>query len=285
MNCTFSIGDPIPSGLTDRYIDTRANSKRLGTYCVVGASVRGRLHEYNQTPRDDAFAARCNGKWLAVAVSDGVGSRPLSRYGASFVVNKLCTRFFHAATQLERHGLEATVHNAFHRTRADIEQFALQRNTSLEDLHCTLLGLILNVESGVLGIGQIGDGLILGLTYDKRAIPLVEPPGPDEVGATYVFTQTDWEQYFHSVGFLFEEAQEFQTFYLMTDGVADDCQYGPPIDILQRWANDMDREIRMFPPMRTAQRLKRYLATYHARGSFDDRTLVAVYREYSNRGC
>ncbi len=284
MNFRFSIGDPIPSQLTDRYIGMRANSRRLGTYCIVGASVRGRLHEYNDTPRDDAFAARSNGRWLAVAVSDGVGSRPLSRYGASFAVNELCSRFFHSVAQLECHGPEEIVHNAFHKTRADIEQFASQQNTPLEDLHCTLLGLILNIESGVVGIGQIGDGLILGLTDEKRAITLVEPPAPDDVGATYVFTQTNWEQYFCSVGLLFDKAERFKTFYLMTDGVADDCQYGPPTDILQRWANDMDREIRMFPPMKTAQRLKRYLATYQVKGSFDDRTLVAVYRQQDNQG-
>lgn len=246
---------------------------------MIGASVRGRLHEYNETSRDDAFAARCNGRWLAVAVSDGLGSRPLSRYGASFAANKLSTRFFHSVTQLEYHGLEETVHNAFHKTREDIERFASQQNTPLEDLHCTLLGLILNVESGVVGVGQIGDGLILGLTDEKRAITLAKPPAPDDVGATYVFTQTNWEQYFHSVGLSVDKAESLKTFYLMTDGVADDCQYGPPTDILQRWANDMDREIRMFPPMKTAQRLKRYLATYHVKGSFDDRTLVAVYRQ------
>lgn len=279
MNRRFSIGDPIPSRITNKYIDVRANSRRLGTYCVVGASVRGRLHEYSKTPRDDAFCARYNGKWLAVALSDGVGSCPLSRYGASFAVNKLCTRFFYSVNQLNRHGLEYTIYNAFHKTRADIEQFASQQNTPLEDLHCTLLGLILNIESGVIGIGQVGDGLILGLTDEKRAITLVEAPAPNEVGATYVFTQIDWEQYFCFGGFLLERAKKFKTFYLMTDGVADDCQYGPPSNILQRWALDMDREIRMFPPAKTAQRLKRYLATYQVKGSFDDRTLVAVYRQ------
>jgi len=160
-----------------------------------------------------------------------------------------------------------------------MEQFALKHNTPLDDLHCTLLGLILNIETGIVGIGQIGDGLILGLTNEKEAITLLEPPVPDEVGATYVFTQTNWEQYFHSAGLLSDEAERFKTFYLMTDGVADDCQYGPPPDILERWANDMDREIRMFPPMKTAQRLRRYLATYQVKGSFDDRTLVAVYRQ------
>ena len=279
MNRRFSIGGPIPSQLTDKHIDKRANSARLGRYCVVGASVRGKLHIHNKFPRDDAFAARSNGTWLAVAVSDGVGSRRLSRYGASFAVNRLCTRVFYSTTKLKWNGLEEALYNAFRKTRADMERFALKQNIPLGDLHCTLLGLFLNIETGVIGVGHIGDGLILGLTEEKEAIPLVEPPVPDEVGATYVFTQDNWERYFYCKAFLGEEAQHFTTFYLMTDGVADDCQYGPPPDILQRWANDMDREIRMFPLPKTAQRLRKYLATYQAKGSFDDRTLVVVYRQ------
>jgi len=279
MNRRFSIGDPIPSQLTDKHIDMRANSARLGGYRVVGASVRGRLHKYNKVPRDDAFAVRSNGKWLAVAVSDGVGSRKLSRYGASLSVNRLCTRFFYSATSLKENGLEEALYNAFRKTRADTEQFALKQNIPLGDLHCTLLGLFLNIEAGVIGIGHIGDGLILGLTDGREVISLAESLTPEEVGATYVFTQTNWEQYFCFEALPLERAREFKTICLMTDGVADDCQYGPPPDILQHWVNDMDREIRMFSPAKTAQRLKKYLATYQVKGSFDDRTLVVVYRQ------
>ncbi|PIU55819.1 MAG: hypothetical protein COS87_03935 [Chloroflexi bacterium CG07_land_8_20_14_0_80_45_17] len=279
MNSKFSIGDPIPSQLTDRHIAMRASSARSGGYCVVGASVRGRLHRYNEVPRDDAFAARSNGTWLAVAVSDGVGSRKLSRYGASFAVNRVCTRFFYGASKVKSKGLEEAIRDAFRKTQADIERFALKQNIALENLHCTLLGLFLDVETGAVGIGQIGDGLILGLANKGEAIPLIEPHIPEEVGATYVLTQTDGEHYSCFEALPSEKVREFKTFYLMTDGVADDCQYGPPSGILQRWANDMDREIRMFPRAKTAQRLKKYLATYQVKGSFDDRTLVIVYRQ------
>jgi len=279
MNRKFSIGDPIPSQLTDKHIDMRANSARLGRYCVIGASVQGRLHKYNRVPRDDAFAVRSNGKWLAVAVSDGVGSRKLSRYGASFAVNRVCTRFFYNASKVKLKGVEEATREAFRKTQADTQQFALKQNIALENLHCTLLGLFLDIETGVIGIGQIGDGLILGLANKGEAIPIAEPRIPEEVGATYVLTQDNWERYFCFDTLASEKAREIKTFYLMTDGVADDCQYGPPTDILQRWASDIDREIRMFPPAKTAQRLRRYLATYGAKGSFDDRTLVIVYKQ------
>jgi len=284
MNRRFTIGDPISSQLTDKHINMRANSARVGEYCVVGASVRGRLHVYNKVPRDDAFAVRSNGVWLAIAVSDGVGSQPLSRFGASLAVNRLCTRLFYSVAKLNQSGREEVVRNAFRKTRADMEQFALKQNILLGDLHCTLLGLFLNIETGVIEIGQIGDGRILGLTDGKEAIPLVEPPAPEEVGATYVLTQDNWEWYFCSCALSTKKARHFKTFYLMTDGVADDCQCGPPPDILQRWANDIDQESRMFSPAKTAQRLGRYLATYQVKGSFDDRTLVIIYKGKDNQG-
>lgn len=60
-----------------------------GPYLVVGASAIGQIHLARGLPRDDAFVIRSAGPWLAVAVADGVGSRPLSRYGATYVVEAL----------------------------------------------------------------------------------------------------------------------------------------------------------------------------------------------------
>ncbi|MFZ5898677.1 MAG: protein phosphatase 2C domain-containing protein [Bacillota bacterium] len=60
-----------------------------GPYLVVGASALGQIHLALGTPRDDAFVVRAAGPWLAVAVADGVGSRPLSRYGATYVAEAL----------------------------------------------------------------------------------------------------------------------------------------------------------------------------------------------------
>ena len=62
---------------------------KVGSYLITGASAAGQMHVARGLPRDDAFAVRAFGPWLAVAVADGVGSRPLSRYGASYVVESL----------------------------------------------------------------------------------------------------------------------------------------------------------------------------------------------------
>ncbi len=67
----------------------RAVGTDVGGYVVVGASVAGRSHAARGRPRDDAFAVRCAGPWLAIAVSDGVGSQVDSRAGSTCAVESL----------------------------------------------------------------------------------------------------------------------------------------------------------------------------------------------------
>lgn len=329
---SFKIGDRISRALDDEPEENRGEAGRANSFYVVGASARGRLHYHNGTPRDDAFAARFDGTWLAVAVADGAGSKKLSRHGASFLVNRLCIRLLQAVnpskvpghpadfkahylpatglvnsttsitekTPLQQLGelyvantlpdikeqsrLEGIVLKAFRQTRIDLERFAKRKMVSLEDFHSTLLGVVLNTETMEMGIGQIGDGLILGLSDAQEAVILVEPLATDDPAASYFITQDDWEQYKDIRGMNGTEVNRFSTFYLMTDGVANDCQYGPPANILEMWARDMDREIRLVPSLEaTAERLKNYLASYKAKGSFDDRTLVVIYRNREDK--
>jgi len=174
---------------------------------------------------------------------------------------------------------EEAVRRAFRHTRGDLQQFADKHGFSLQDLHCTLLGLVLNTETGAFAVGQIGDGVIAALHPDHGARRLVEAPMPPEAGQTYVLTQSQWETYLDVKAYPSEEAEGWTTFYLMTDGVADDCIYPPPEGIFERWARDMDREVRKEGLPQTACRLLHWLATYERRGSWDDRTLVVVFRE------
>ncbi|MCX7969895.1 MAG: hypothetical protein N3B10_15585, partial [Armatimonadetes bacterium] len=52
----------------------------------------------------------------------------------------------------------------------------------------------------------------------------------------------------------------------------------PPDDIFQRWARDIDRELRKEEPLtQKATKLLRWLDTYEVKGSWDDRTLVVVW--------
>jgi len=291
---SFRIGDRVPRTLHGKHNPEQSGWMQAGSYSVIGASVRGRLHCHNMIPRDDAFVARFNGTWLVVAVSDGAGSRQNSRYGASFSASRFCGKLFEAVSSAGAktreqdevpNSLKEVMLLAFQYTRIDLQQFALKNEVGLDELHCTLLGLALNVKTGEMGVGQIGDGLIVGLDDKKKTRLLAEPPTTDDPGASYFITQSDWKQYLDTREIPGEEVEHLSTFYLMTDGVANDCQYEPPPDILKIWANDMDREIRLVPSLQvTADRLEKYLANYKAKGSFDDRTLVVIYRSNEERG-
>ena len=370
----FIVGDRILGLSADSHADWCAAYGQRGQYRFVGASAIGKLHLREDRPRDDAFAIRTAGPWLAVAVSDGVGSRQHSRYGSSFAVEALCEHLLREALgiassrqqlaekqptaqqndkpvqkeaetkphqsgwlssligrfltpQREQITLpvafevpslippsdeqtiacgtlvwylppaqkprkemsnepqstsvvdEEAIRHAFRRTWSDLEQFALLRGFQLRDLHCTLLGMLLNTETGAVAAGHIGDGLIAALHPGLGAYPIVEAPTPSEVGETYVFTQSNWEEHLAVRVLSPEEAAGITTFYLMTDGVADDCTHPPPEDIFQRWAKDIDREMRKEEPLpQKATRLLRWLATYEVRGSWDDRTLVVVMK-------
>jgi serine/threonine protein phosphatase PrpC len=286
----FVIGDKPPITLKYRHIDTRSQGRQAGQFSVIGASVRGLLHCHNSTPRDDAFSAQFNGKWLVVAVSDGAGSRKNSRFGASFSASRLCGKLLKAVSspnlktrELDeiKSGIKNGILHAFQDTHIDLQKFASPEGLGfrIDELHCTLLGLALNVKTGEMGVGQIGDGLILGLDDKREACLMVEPPSTDDPGASYFFTQDDWGKYLDTKEIPIEQVEHSNAFFLMTDGVSNDCQYGPPADILQKWANDMDREIRLETRLQiTAERLKRYLVSYKAQGSFDDRTLVVIYK-------
>lgn len=146
----------------------------------------------------------------------------------------------------------------------------------MKSLGCTLLGLLLNTETGDTIVGQVGDGLIAWMDRNRQAVALFSD-GLSQPGETTSITSATWEQGFrvHALA-----GESVRTLYLMTDGVADDCLYPPPQDVFQRWANDVDREMRAESSLdRSAERLVSWLATYKARGSWDDRTLAVVLVE------
>jgi len=331
-------GDEILFPWRNDHSESAASYGQVGNYTYLGASTIGKLHLRDARPRDDAYAIRQHGDWLAVGVSDGLGSRPKSRFGSCFAAESLtgyllsgipikktdssngssyqvaeraefkstcptCHQEYvagvgtikHYSTNLdlkpvlssvEKWGLyrselafdlERHIKRAFVQSRRCLESYASMLGKDVTEFGCTLLGFLLNVKTGAAVCGQIGDGLILGLN-DGKALVLNEAPSPQEVGATYTVTQKNWQDFLSVRHLRADKPETLTTIYLMTDGVADDTLYGPPPDILQRWATDVDREMRQFPVEQSANRLLDWLSSYKAKGSFDDRTLVVIFR-------
>lgn len=374
----FVAGDRILQS-TDSHADWCASYGHLGLYKFIAASAIGKQHIKEMTSRDDAFAIRSSGVWLAIAVSDGAGSRKLSRYGSSYAVDALCEYMLRESTGIDPQAeykaedtgksdekeiqntskpgntwdnlshkfidffgkitsdnqnevcnrqdvsavipsfdipvlnspsnettgsygtmtwqrlsapsnkiqkdtpetidLATCVRHSFQRTRQGIELFARNRGLELREFHCTLLGLLLNTETGEIAAGQIGDGLIASLHPGLGAYPF-DAPSPGEVSVTYFLTQEDWEKYLAIRVLSPKEVEGIITFYLMSDGVAEDCTHPPPKDILNRWAQDINREMRKEEPLpQRTTKLLRWLANYEVKGSWDDRTLVVIMRD------
>lgn len=282
---------------------------------MAGASVRGRQHQHEGTTRDDAMAVKFRPPWLVVAISDGAGSCPLSHFGSSYAVDRLIQSLVKKTTRFSsnmshqgpdsaarsipdetRNGetattspantepdytthLEAAIKWAFERTHRTLSLYAVREGVHLNELHCTLLGMALNVFTNDVVVGQIGDGAIVALNSTGNTVTLVEPVPTDDPSATNFITEPDWAIHFHSHALRGGASPTVRTIFLMTDGVANDCQYGPPPDVLERWVDGMDTQLRQVnSPAANASRISRYLQHYKAQGSFDDRTLVAVYR-------
>ncbi|MGC8668917.1 MAG: protein phosphatase 2C domain-containing protein, partial [Chthonomonadales bacterium] len=176
--------------------------------------------------------------------------------------------------------LERAVRRAFQRARARLERYAADSGVPLEDLGCTLMGVLVDTSEGSIAAGHVGDGLTSWLHPRHGAQALVEPPSTNDPGQTFTFTQPDWEARLAVAAYASEEAADAPAIFLMTDGVAQDCTHPPPEGIFEKWSRDVEREMRSGGDAAiSAQRLVRWLATYEARGSWDDRTLVVLLRD------
>lgn len=295
IDSMIRIGDCTPDNIFSNTEPIQSGNLMCDDYYVVGASVKGKYHKSNNTERDDAFSVAFNSPWLVVSVSDGAGSKVNSRYGALFCANTLCNNIqelllnnnndaaYHdiiLENDTNKRTLEKLLLDSFLLTRKALEKFAQKNTLSLNELHCTLLAFVLNVRTNQFVTAQVGDGLLLGLINSQKATVLNEPKIPDDPSMTYFFTQEEWEDYYVSTAYSEKTRDQYSTFYVMTDGVANDCQYEPPIGVLDKWAKDIDREIRSEDNLQIVENeLKTYLENYKAPGSYDDRTLVVICRK------
>ncbi|MEN3202915.1 MAG: protein phosphatase 2C domain-containing protein [Atribacterota bacterium] len=145
------------------------------------------------------------------------------------------------------------------------------------DFATTLLFCLCNVSQKRGLFFHLGDGAILGVQRGGKSL-LLSVQEDCDLGETAVLTQPDWQRYCRVGSFDFRR-ERLEALLLMTDGLADDCLYGPPEDVTDRFVRDLLREVSSSGSLeRAARRLVTWLGTYTLPGSFDDRTLVVVYR-------
>ena len=101
---SFSVGDPGRAAGAPSYPDPKnwdrpdtvldgvlLNAANGSTAMQLrAASVRGRSHRYESRTRQDAYAYRCDGRFIVAAVADGVSAAPLSHVAANIVSRQGC---------------------------------------------------------------------------------------------------------------------------------------------------------------------------------------------------
>lgn len=294
---------------------------------VFGGSVRGKSHIKDDKPRDDSFnfvaINHKNTDYYVFLVSDGAGSKQLSRFGSCFSVNKLSeiihkkitsNDFLYKETiekidvttekNLENNTIIEIVNDkvtedeiitnkidkteviqhyknlmseSFKELHQNLDDFSKGLKCELKDLSCTLLSVIYIPSLKILICGQIGDGFIVALKKSGKACQLVNPTLSEEIGATYFITMPTHEKYESFEVFINDEIDDIKTIFIATDGVSEDAIYSPPENLLDMWSDALDKNIRSEDePEVIMEKFLKWLSTYEAKGSFDDRTLFIV---------
>jgi hypothetical protein len=175
--------------------------------------------------------------------------------------------------------LGEVVKTAFEKTHRGLRGHAEYLGVELADLSSTALALLVNLETGKVAAGQVGDGALLGLTARGEAVELVKPDDTEDAQATYTINRPNFGK--HLVVQVVDpaDAAPYLAFFVMTDGLSGDLLYADR-RALYEWAMAVDRNLRRSPtPAQAAAGMLNWLATYEVRGSWDDRTLVVITRK------
>ncbi|MBM3266383.1 MAG: protein phosphatase 2C domain-containing protein [Candidatus Sericytochromatia bacterium] len=294
----------------DRHDDTfTATLEVPGAYRMVGSRARGRKHRHDGTNCDDWFELARSGDWAIVAVSDGAGSKRLSRVGAKVSCRAAAASLAGSLATLPVPGPETVAQallGAVISARRALDQALLERISNPEyagrfgglqpaDFAATLLLAVMRRLPGSAGGSfcmtvQIGDGALAAVAGD-RVISLGVPEAGEFAGETQFLASAgepdmDWlRRRAH------EHVGHFDAVLVMTDGVADD--FFPADPGFRHLADELalcgafPRLGRGAPAVAGPQapagepqrRLLEWLDGYYRRGSFDDRTLVVVTEE------
>jgi hypothetical protein len=269
-----------PAELGDRVQHTDEKSITAGDdWRIIGASRRGKMHAHKGIFREDAMAIAEVGGWHLMVVCDGGGSCPLSRVGSRRAADEAIatmTSFIRSMSNGEldiKEVCETILHRAVKRAWQALEAEAKKREIPLGHLGTTFLAAIHRPgeQGSILGVVQVGDGLVAAELADGRIITLAEPDVGTTAGVTYFLTSKVWNEWLDRVQVQVLSSPP-RLLAAMCDGVADD--FIPFEAYLPKLFERLSEVITKDVP-ETA--LLNFLG-YDKRGSFDDRTLTLIYR-------
>jgi|GEM_PF-3152366 len=283
------LSDPVPHTAV---IKPEPDSKG---WITVGSSLRGLSHKHDGKYREDSLGSRAVKDWHLIAVADGGGSYKLARVGAWVAVEAALAEMAQVAQNAKPEaqalgnmllrGLWAA-YQALHAEadRRNTQAQAQGEQISVRDLRTTLLLLAHREGKGnqhLVGGVQVGDGIIVGRDQNRQFHLLGQPDiGPTGNEVTFL-TDSDPKGWSERVRINDQMKGPTCYFLVMTDGVSDD--FGPVEENLERLEQPLFQSIlqdQQKDPAKLAaipDALTK-LISYERVGSFDDRTLVCLYK-------
>lgn len=257
------------------------NLSGAGGWRIAGASRRGKMHAHESKYREDAWCASVSRErsWNIVGVADGGGSYDLSRVGSHVVVFAAVKTLAESLPETDI-GDNTTVHEAFvnalnsayNHLEAKAQELTqtLNRTIPTRSLSTTLLLLAWCPSKGIIGIAQVGDGLIAAQDSDGTPRKLIDGDSGEVAGAT-VFLNNVKNRNWDSRIKVYKPEQNPRLVAAMTDGIADDV-----LESEQNFRILFDALAHYVREVNPAEAVCNWLA-YEKRGSFDDRTIVVLY--------
>ena len=232
-------------------------------------------------PSDDAFLVRALDDAVVLAVSDGAGSAPRAREGATLAVEK-ATEYLAA----HQHELGVTAEQdeqvmdaAFTAVHDFIAEYALAGNASADEFACTLL--VVAITSMYVCTAQIGDGAIV-LGGNGHYWTLGGRAPSEYVNETVFMTSSAWRDSLSIIVLPTDCAPQVDDIAVLTDGLepialshVGRAPHSPFFFGLFRWLHESDS---------SDGALGQFLSSDRVRAKCDDDlTLVIVSRSDSQR--
>jgi hypothetical protein len=172
-------------------------------WTVAAASVRGRGHEQTGAPCQDSceVIVSPNGRWVALAASDGAGTAKRSEIGANFVAREFAKCLIRLSDECDRRAPGAWVSDRVIQDIVTIRSRLREEAGSddISDFHCTLTAALIGPTGGVTV--HLGDGAIFGGAADSRVGDVIDlaqdffvssPQNGEYANETVFLTESDW---------------------------------------------------------------------------------------------
>lgn len=307
FTATLWKNNPVPLDEPEPTKDAVSNSFSTKNFQVISARVRGKKHKHEGTNCDDWFETNDVEGIFISAVSDGAGSKSFSRIG-SRIACQTAVKFLEVELKKmlqknpafkknlggdtkSRHFLDdaqilaGILHESILKARAAVvEEYESKKNNpaytkvvgrplQLADFAATFLltATIPLSENEVFVMScQIGDGMAVAFDAEKNFTSLGQADSGTFAGETDFLTSAAMSK-IENLQYRTKVARKnFVLILSMTDGVADDYENHE-----QKLFDDLLAN-KILSDTAPAAQLAKWLDTYTVRGSFDDRTLVAI---------